>query len=155
MCVASLSSRQNLSPQPPDESEIENQRQPMRPGDPAIVKRQELNLHQKQEQHGRDDQRRPSDRPEQPAERPAAQVARAGEKLDEDVARQSPLQGLALRGGDVARRVVQRLMEPFRLLGQKDEMDERIGVDDEEQDRREEEEGDERKLDVGKERQLD
>ena len=50
--------------------------------------------------------------------------------------------------------IVQRLMEPLRLVGQHDEMHERIGVDDEEQDRREEEEGEQRQFDV-EERQLD
>ena len=50
--------------------------------------------------------------------------------------------------------VVQRLMEPLRLVGQHDQMHERIGVDDEEQDRREEEEGEQRQFDV-EERQLD
>ena len=48
----------------------------------------------------------------------------------------------------VANLVVQRLMESFRLVGQHDQMHERIGVGDEEQDRREKEEGEQRQFDV-------
>ena len=58
------------------------------------------------------------------------------------------------RGVLVADLVAQRLIEPLRLVGQHDQMHERIGVDDEEEDRREEEEGEQRQFDV-EERQLD
>ena len=45
-------------------------------------------------------------------------------------------------------------MEALRLVGQHDQMHERVGVNDEKQDRREEEESEQRQLDV-EERQLD
>ena len=76
------------------------------------------------------------------------------EKLDEDVARQLPLQILARCGSDLAFSVVQRPMVALRLVGQHDEMHERVGVRDNEQDRREEEEGEQRQFDV-EEWQLD
>ena len=49
---------------------------------------------------------------------------------------------------------VQHLMEPLCLVGQHDQMHERIGVDDKEQDRRQEEEREQRQFDV-EERELD
>jgi hypothetical protein len=96
----------------------------------------------------------PGDRPQKPAEEARAHFRRPGEKLDEDVARQLPLEILARRVGDIAIRIVQRLMVALRLVGQHDQMHERIGMDDDEQDGRESEEGDQRQLDV-EERQLD
>jgi hypothetical protein len=43
---------------------------------------------------------------------------------------------------------MQRLIEPFRLVSQHDEMHERVGVDHKKEDRREEEEGEQRQFDV-------
>jgi hypothetical protein len=83
-----------------------------------------------------------------------ANVTRPDEKLDENVARQLASQAVANRGVLVADLLAQGRIEPPRLVRQHDQMHERIGVDDEEQDRREEEEGEQRQFDV-EERQLD
>jgi hypothetical protein len=54
----------------------------------------------------------------------------SGEKLDEDVARQLPLQILAHSVRDLAPWIVQRLMVTLPLLGQHDQMHERVSVHD-------------------------
>ena len=54
----------------------------------------------------------------------------------------------------VADLVAENRIEPLRLVSQHDEMHERIGVNDYEQDRGEEEEGEQRQFDA-EERQLD
>ncbi len=63
-------------------------------------------------------------------------------------------QAVANCGVLIADLVAERLIESFRLIGQQDQMHERVGVHDEEQDRREEKEGKQRQFDI-EERQLD
>ena len=65
-----------------------------------------------------------------------------------------PLQILTRCVRDIALRIVQRLIIPFRLLGQHNEMHERVGVHDDQQDWHQEEEGEQRQFNV-EERQLD
>ncbi len=124
----------------------------MGPGDKRIVERQELDLDQEQQEDRPDDQCCPADRPEDPAERPFACLRRAGEKLDEDVARQLPPEPIADRV--VLDLPVKRLMIALRLVGQHHEMHEDVSMDDDEQDRRQKEEGEQRQIDT-EDRQLD
>ena len=69
---------------------IEKERYPLRIGDAHIVKRQELNLQQKQQQNWKDDERRQGDEFEHKPKNAGAEFRRPGEDLDENIARQEP-----------------------------------------------------------------
>ena len=126
----------------------------MRPGDEVAVIRQELKLHHEQQEDRRDHECDPCDRPQQRAESAFTKVRWAGEKLDENVARQLPPETVTNCGVLAADLIAEHLIEPFRLVGQHHEMHQRIGVDDEEKDRREEKKGEQRQFYV-KEWELD
>ena len=53
--------REDRRPQQPQEHNVKNERYPLRVCDRHIVKRQELNLQQKQQQNWEDDERRHGD----------------------------------------------------------------------------------------------
>ncbi len=101
---------------------------------------------------------------QQPSEQALAQVGWPSENLDENVARQLPPEAIALflpflplgvgRAALVPDLVVKRLMVALDLVAQHDEVHERVGVDDEEDERCQKEERDQRKLDA-EEWQLD
>ena len=126
----------------------------MRPGNEHAVIGQELDLHQQEQQNRCDHKRDPSHHSERPTEPAIAEFFWPSKKLDEDIAWQLPLQFFARRIRDFAFGVMQNLMEALRLVGQKDEVHESIGMDHDEQNRREKEEGEQRQFDV-EERQLD
>ena len=103
-------------------------------------------MQEQQQEDGREFHRDPRDGAQEESEFTLAQIRRAREKLDENVARQLPLEILLRRSVYIASRLVQRAIKPFRLLRQHHQMHERVGVDDQEQGRREREEGDQRQF---------
>ena len=87
--------REDWRPQQPQDHNVEKECAPLRPSDRHIVKRQELNLQQKQNQNWEDDERRQGDEFEHEPKNAGAEFRRPGEDLHKDIARQQAAQLVA------------------------------------------------------------
>jgi hypothetical protein len=117
-----------------------------------MVVRQELELEKHQQRDRPGNQADLRDQPQHEPHGAGADFARPGEELHEDVARQLATEASA--GVLVGDLFLELGMEGADLAGKHHEMQQRVGVDDQEQQRPEHEKAEQRQVDV-EERQLD
>jgi hypothetical protein len=139
-------------PKRPQQNHVNENGEALDPGNPFKVIGQKLH-YQKQQKNRTDDERDPGNCHQEEAEATFAYVAWPGHKLHKNIARQLPPQTLS-RLGRIAKLRVQLFVIHADLRRQHDEMQKRIGMGDNEQNRRQKEKGDERQFNI-KERQFD
>ena len=125
----------------------------MQPSDPLGMKGQKLHLDQQQKENRADDKRYPGDSIREESQPAPAQALRPREKLDKNIGRKLPPQ-IFLGFLRIAELRLELPVEHADLRGQHDEMHERIGMRNNENDRRQNKKGDKRQWHIAHKRQF-
>jgi hypothetical protein len=140
-------------PKRPQKNHVNKNENAMQPSDPLGMKGQKLHLDQQQKENRADDKRYPGDSIREESQPAPAQALRPREKLDKNIGRKLPPQ-IFLGFLRIAELRLELPVEHADLRGQHDEMHERIGMRNNENDRRQNKKGDKRQWHIAHKRQF-